>query len=40
LTLGVGFRGKLSNEEVAEIEGVREIAMATNYGTALAANGL
>ena len=41
LILGVGFRGdKLSNEDIAEIEGVWDVAMATNFGTALAANGL
>ena len=31
---------KLSNEDTAEIEGLRDVAMATNFGTALAANGL
>ena len=34
---------KLSNEDIAEIEGLRDVAMAlmtTNFGTALAANGL
>jgi len=37
-----GFSGtiKLSNEDIAEIEGLRDVAMATNFGTALAANGL
>ena len=39
MILGVGFRGKLSNEDIAEIEGLRDVAMATNFGTALAANG-
>jgi len=40
LILGVGFRGKLSNEDIAEIEDVRLVSMATNFGTALAANRL
>jgi len=36
-----GFLGdKLSNEDIAEIEGLRDVAMATNFGTTLAANGL
>jgi len=33
---------KLSNEDIAkliEIEGLRDVAMATNFGTTLAANG-
>ena len=35
-----GFFGdKLSNEDIAEIEGLRDVAMGTNFGTALAANG-
>jgi len=37
----VGFFGdNLSNEDIAEIEGLRDVAMATNFGTTLAANGL
>jgi len=40
LILGWVFRDKLSNEDIAKIEGVRDVAMATNFGTALAANGL
>ena len=41
LILGVWvFGDKLSNEDIAEIEGVGDVAMATNFGTALAANGL
>jgi len=31
---------QLSNEDIAEIEGLRDVAMATNFLTALAANGL
>ena len=31
---------KLSNEDVAEIEGLRDVAMVTNFGTTLAVNGL
>jgi len=34
------FGDKLSNEDIAEIEGLRDVAMATSFGTALAANGL
>ena len=33
------FGDKLSNEDIAEIEGLRDVAMETNCGTALAANG-
>jgi len=33
LILGVGFRVKLSNEDIAEIGGLRDVAMATNFGT-------
>ena len=39
----VGFRGqalKLSNEDVAEIESLGDVAMASNFGTTLPANGL
>ena len=31
LILGVGFRVKLSNEDIAEIEGLRDVAMATTF---------
>ena len=31
---------KLSNEDILEIQGLRDIAMATNFETILAANGL
>ena len=34
------FWDKLCNEDIAEIEGLRDVAMATNFGTTLAANGL
>ena len=30
----------LSSEDIAEIERIRDVAMATNFGTALAAKGL
>ena len=30
----------LSNEDIAAIEGLGDVAMATNFGTILAANGL
>ena len=33
------FGHKLSNEDIAEIKGVRDVAMETNFGTTLAANG-
>ena len=41
----VDYRGwvfgvKLSNEDIAEIEGPRDVATVTNFGTTLAANGL
>jgi len=39
LILGVGFRIKLCNEDIAEIEGLRDIAMATNFGTKIAITG-
>ena len=32
------FRDKLSNEDIAEIKGLRNVAMATNFETILAAN--
>jgi len=40
LILGVGFRDKLSNEDIATVEGLRDVAMATNFETTLAANEL
>jgi len=40
LILGVSFGIKLSSEDIAEINGLRDVAMATNFGTTLAANGL
>jgi len=40
LILWVVFGVKLSNENTVEIEGLRDVATATNFGTALAANGL
>ena len=30
------FEDKLSNEDIAEMEGLRDIAMVTNFGTTLA----
>jgi len=35
----VGFRVKISNEDIAEIEGLRDVAMATNFGTKIAITG-
>jgi len=32
----VGFGIKLSTEDIAEIEGIRYVAMATNFGTRVA----
>jgi len=40
LILGWVFGVKLSNEDTAEIEGLRDVAMATDLWTTLAANGL
>ena len=34
------FGDKLSNEDIAAIEGLRDVCMATSFGTTLAANGL
>ena len=34
------FEEKLSNEDIAEIQGLRDVAKASNCGTTLAANGL
>jgi len=33
-------RVKLSSEDIAQIEGLRDVAMATSFGTTLTANGL
>ena len=33
LILGVGFGVKLSNEDTAKIEGLRDVSMATIFGT-------
>jgi len=33
------FGDKLSNEDIAVIEGLKDVAMETNFGTTLAANG-
>jgi len=33
LILGEVFGVKLSNEDIAEIEGLRDVAIATNFGT-------
>jgi len=35
-----GFSGTSYPMKTAEIEGVRDVAMASNFGTTLAANGL
>jgi len=34
------FGVKLSDHDIAKIEALREVAMANNFGTTLAANGL
>jgi len=39
LILGVGFRGKLSDEDISEIECHRVVAMVTNFGTKLLLTG-
>jgi len=39
LILGVFFGVKLSHEDKAEIECVRAVAMATNFGTKIAITG-
>jgi len=36
LILGVGFRVKLSDQDIAEIECLMVVAMATNFGTKIA----
>jgi len=38
LILEVGFGVKLSDEDVAKIEGLRDVAMATAFGTTLGVN--
>jgi len=35
----MGFRVKLPNEDIAEIEGVRDVATETNFGTKIALTG-
>jgi len=42
LILGVDFRGSSypNPMKTAEIDGLRDVAMATNFGITLAANGL
>ena len=37
---GAGFRVKLSNVGIAEIEGLRDVAVATNFGTKICYNWL
>jgi len=39
LILRVGFGVKLSDDDIAENEGLRDIAMATNFGTKVAITG-
>jgi len=39
LILGVGFRVKLSSEDITEIEGLNDVAMATNFGSKMAITG-
>jgi len=41
LILGVGFRGQaISDEDIAKIECLRVVVMATNFGTNIAITGL
>ena len=37
--LGVGIRVKLSSEDIVEIEGLKDVVMATNFGTKIAITG-
>jgi len=39
LILGVGFRVKLSDEDIAKLECLRVVAMATSLGTKIAITG-
>jgi len=39
-SIWVGFRVKLSDEDIAEIECQRAVAMVTNFGTKIAINWL
>jgi len=39
LILGQVLGVQLSNERIAEIEGLRDVAMATNFGTKIAITG-
>jgi len=39
LILWVGFWIKLSSEDIPEIKGLRDFAMATNFGTKMAITG-
>jgi len=34
-----GFGAKLSDDDIAEIEGLRDVAMAANFGTKIAITG-
>jgi len=38
-SIGVGFQAKLSDEDIAEIECLRIVAMATNFRTGIAITG-
>jgi len=40
LIIGEVFGVKLSNEDIAEIEGLRDVAMATNFRTNIAITGI
>jgi len=35
----VGFGGQLSNEDIAKIEGLRDVVMSTNFGMKIAITG-
>jgi len=37
--LGVGIRVKLSSEDIVEIEGLRDVSVATNFGTKIVITG-
>ena len=39
LIQGCVFGVKLSNEDITEIEGLRDVAMATNFGTKIVITG-
>jgi len=38
MTVGMDFR-RLSDKDIAEVKGLKDVAMATNFGTKFAING-